>query len=110
MASDPTFEIQGQLDVDVGRLTIIGELDIAAVPQVEAAVSSMVARGTRSLSVDLSQLDFADSSGLRLLVVLKDRAIEEGWTLSLIPPPEQALAIFRISGADEALPFIERPR
>ena len=47
--------------------------------------------------VDLRGLGFVDSSGLRLFIVLADRAREEGWALVLVPPGEAVLAVFQIS-------------
>jgi ABC-type transporter Mla MlaB component len=48
-----------------------------------------------------------DSSGLRLLIALRERAAAERWTLGLTRPQEQVLTVFRVSGADQELPFIE---
>ena len=70
---------------------------------VDAALDSMPAR----LVIDLSDLLFVDSSGLRLLIAIARRAAELGVDLSLVPPPEPAYAVFRVSGADERLPFVD---
>jgi anti-anti-sigma factor len=102
------FEIRSAVGSGIGRLTLIGELDLATAPQVEEAVRGMLA-GTRDLVVDLSELTFIDSSGLRLFIDLSDRATLEGWTLRLIRPPEPAYSVFEVAGADENLPFVEDP-
>ena len=52
---------------------------------------------------------FIDSSGLRMLIGLNDRAEQEGWTLALLRPAEPSLSVFQITGADDNLPFIEEP-
>ena len=110
MVRPSQFETHSQLEVDSGRLTLSGELDIATLPRAEDAVRQMLAGGVRDLIIDLTRLTFIDSSGLRLFIVLNNRAGVEGWTLGLIPPPERALLVFQISGAYESLPFIEDPR
>ena len=46
-------------------------------------------QGARTLVVDLSRLGFIDSSGLRLFIVLHQRAGAEGWRLSLIRPQKR---------------------
>lgn len=90
------------------RLALSGELDLATVPRVERAVDATLAGGAGTLTVDLSALRFIDSSGLRLFVVLHQRAAVEGWTLSLIRPPERAMKVFTVSGLEENLPFAEK--
>ncbi len=106
-----TFEIDTAGDGETARLALSGELDLATVPRVEQAVDeAKLAQGARTLIVDLSGLSFVDSSGLRLFVVLHQRSTAEGWRLSLIRPPEQAMTIFRVSGLEENLPFAESAR
>ncbi len=109
MIQGSPFEIHSELRSDGGRLILTGELDIATTPQVEDAVRVMLAHRVRRLVVDLSGLTFIDSSGLRMLIILSDRAGAEDWALGLIRPSEPSLAVFQITGADENLPFIEEP-
>jgi anti-anti-sigma factor len=101
------FEMESAHDGKTGRLTLLGELDIATVPLVEEAVDAILQGGTQRLMVDLSGLGFVDSSGLRLFIVLHQRAGAEGWALSLTKPEPQALKVFRLSGVEDDLPFVE---
>jgi anti-anti-sigma factor len=88
-------------------VTLSGELDIATVPRVEQLIDTTLAQDVATLTVDLGGLSFVDSSGLRLFIVLDQRAAEQGWTLRLLRPSTQALTVFRISGVEENLPFVE---
>jgi anti-sigma B factor antagonist len=99
------FEMESAHDAQTGRLALVGELDIATVPRVEEAVDVILQAGVRELTVDLSRLGFVDSSGLRLFIVLHQRARSEGWSLVLIRPEPQALRVFRVSGIEDELPF-----
>jgi anti-anti-sigma factor len=103
------FEIDSACEDETGRLTLSGELDLATVPRVQEAVDELLAQGVRQLVVDLGDLGFVDSSGLRLFIVLDRRAATEGWTLGLIRPRNAAMGVFEVSGAEENLPFIEDP-
>jgi len=105
--SQTPFEIESVRGQDGARLTLLGELDIATVPRVEAAVNATLTAQVRTLTIDLSKLGFVDSSGLRLFIVLDQRAEAEGWTLRLVRPAEHVLKVFRISGVEENLPFVE---
>jgi len=76
---------------------------------VEEAALAMLEQRVSTLVIDLSGLTFIDSSGLRTLIVLNDRAASEDWTLALVRPAEPSLSVLQITGADENLPFIEEP-
>ena len=105
--SQTPFEVESDRDHEGVRLTLSGELDIATVPRVEAALKATLTKDVHTLTIDLSRVGFVDSSGLRLFIVLDQRAQAEGWTLRLIRPAEQVMTVFRVSGVEENLPFVE---
>ncbi len=106
MPSTP-FEINVVRDRESATVTLAGELDIATVPRVEEAIEATLTGEVQQLTVDLSGLGFVDSSGLRLFIVLDQRAAEQGWELRLLRPDAQVLTVFRVSGVEENLPFVE---
>ena len=101
------FEMHATREGENATVTLSGELDIATVARVEELIETTLAQDVTTLTVDLGGLSFVDSSGLRLFIVLDQRAGEEGWTLRLLRPSTQALTVFRISGVEENLPFVE---
>ena len=111
MVRPTKFEIaQSECDGTV-VLSVTGELDMNTVEVLSERVQQQLDAGAISLVIDLSGLAFMDSSGLRLLIALHDRAREEVWTLRLRSPREEAARIvLRATGADEALPFEREPR
>jgi anti-anti-sigma factor len=102
-----TFEIESVSESERGRLKLKGELDLASIARVEQAVDKMLADGARALVLDLAGVSFVDSSGLRLFIVLDQRAGAEGWKLTLTRPQQQAMTVFVISGLEDNLPFAE---
>lgn len=96
-------EIQGE---DV-TLSVAGELDLGSVPVLAQHIDTQIGDGDqKALTLDLSDVTFMDSSGLRLLIELNERAQREAWDLSLIGPKhEAAKLVLRMTGADSALPF-----
>ena len=62
-------------DIEVFELT--GSLDIATSPTVRAALTSASERGGHQLIVDLTQVDFLDSTGLGALIGGSDPAAAE---------------------------------
>jgi anti-anti-sigma factor len=102
-----SFQIESASESERGRLKLQGELDLASVTRVEQAVDAMLAEGVRTLVLDLGGISFVDSSGLRLFIVLDQRAGVEDWKLTLTRPQEQAMTVFVVSGLEDNLPFAE---
>ena len=79
----PSFEIRESVDADgAARLTLIGELDIAVADRVEERLRELRDQGRRA-RLDLSQLDFIDSSGVRTIVLGVKHARQAGHELEV---------------------------
>jgi anti-anti-sigma factor len=62
-----------------------GELDLATAPALEAALArAFEAAGSGRVVLDLRELEFIDSSGLRTLLTARKRADEAGAGFSLV--------------------------
>ena len=90
-------------------LKVVGELDLGTVAVLAESIERL--RGdVKALTIDLSELTFMDSTGLRLLIELDQRASREQWKLVLLrPQSEMAAAVLKATGADSALPFEDPP-
>jgi anti-anti-sigma factor len=87
-------------------LALSGELDLSTIDALTAQVDTQLQRSVDSLTLDLRDLAFMDSTGLRLLIELNDRARRGRWRLKLIGPRHEAASrVLHITGADAALPF-----
>jgi anti-anti-sigma factor len=89
-----------------GLLTLrpAGELDIATAARLERALLSGREPGDRVL-LDLTALEFIDSTGLRAIVRGAEAARRDGWELRLRPGPPAVQRVFDIAGVLAALPF-----
>jgi anti-sigma B factor antagonist len=106
MVRPTTFEVRDQSQGEVCVLAIVGELDLSTITVLAADVDAKLGESHRKLTLDLSDLTFMDSSGLRLLIDLHDRSRREGWEFTLIPSTHSAAnTVLRVTGADTALPF-----
>ena len=103
------FTVEGEPRGDAVLLKMTGELDIATVPQAERAIEDAFAAGGGQLIVDLRELAFIDSSGLRLFILVAERARAQDWQLTIVRPPEPVRTVFRLTGADGNLPFADEP-
>jgi anti-sigma B factor antagonist len=109
MVRPTRVEIREQSEGENLTLSVDGELDLSTVPLLEQHIDA-IGQSPTTLTLDLGGLTFMDSSGLRLLIELNERAKSEAWKLSLLPSRhESANLVLRITGADAPLPFEARP-
>jgi anti-sigma B factor antagonist len=88
-------------------LALKGELDLATVSQfVEAAAD--VPPGAK-LVIDLTDLEFMDSAGLRALMNLDLRARREGWEISLTRPQRAVMRLLDLSNVGDRIPIRDAP-
>lgn len=92
-------------DRAVVRLT--GELDVAGAALLEHEFERVAADHDPAVIVlDLSQLEFMDSTGLRLVVLADGRCKEQGRRLKLIAGAEPVHRVFKITRMEERLDFV----
>ena len=77
---------------------ITGSLDIATSPAVRAALVSASERGDHRLIVDLTRIEFLDSTGLGALIGAQRRAKEFGGEVRIVAKEGQILRLLRITG------------
>ena len=93
----------------VVALSFAGELDISRADQVERELERIEERPPQTLVFDLRELDFMDSTGLRLILGADSRARRDGRRLVIVPGPEPVQRVFRITLLDRRLDFVSEP-
>jgi anti-anti-sigma factor len=83
-----------------------GEVDIATAPQLDVKLRELRDSGFDHLVVDLSQVAFLDSSGLRILLAWDDTARNEGLDFELVPGPPPVQRLFDVTGVRDRLRFV----
>jgi anti-sigma B factor antagonist len=97
-----TLEVEHRDDVAVMRLG--GDLDIVSAPVFRAALQEAVETGPGSVVVDLSGLQFIDSSGLGSLVAIRRNLLSAGGLLVCVVTPQSRTAdLLRLTGLDRVL-------
>ena len=79
-------------------LVVYGELDLASAGELEQGVGRLRAAGETRILLDLRHVDFIDSTGLRVLISLRNDARRGAHDLILVPPPAGVRRIFEITG------------
>jgi anti-anti-sigma factor len=87
------------------RVVPVGELDQSTAPLVRARVRATLEDGCRHLAVDLSRLEFIDSSGVHLLLNWLDASRADGFRMTIVPGGAPVQRVFELLGLTETLPF-----
>jgi anti-anti-sigma factor len=98
------IEVRREQDRVVVRLD--GELDMANSPSLKEAIEEADHDEQSMLVLDLQQLQFIDSTGLRIILWARERCQESGRELALTPGSEQVQRLLAVSGASEHLHII----
>jgi anti-anti-sigma factor len=94
----------------VHTLSLSGELDLAAVPSLEAQVRRVCAQtSTRGVTLDLGGLSFIDSTGLAAIVLVSGLCAKHSFSFELLPGPRAVQRLFERTGLIDALPFRAMP-
>jgi anti-sigma B factor antagonist len=96
-------------DGDRRVLILSGELDLAAVAELQDAVSRACADRLERLEIDLDSVEFIDSSGIASLLGAHQSCVSHGVELSIVPSAHPGpRRLIEISGLQGALPWRSR--
>jgi anti-sigma B factor antagonist len=87
-------------------VTVSGELDLRTAPPLREELVGLVSRGVRSVTVDMSQLDFIDSTGLAVLISGMKRLRQLGGELTLRSLHPKTIKVFEITGLSDVFTII----
>ncbi len=103
-----TFEADRARDTVV--VTLAGELDMQAGFQLEPALERLTRDpSTRALVVDMSGVEFMDSSALGLLLALRERLQADDIQLLVANPSVPARRLLALTAVGDVLPMGEWP-
>lgn len=90
-------------------LALRGELDMATVPELEQELLRASENGPGMIVLDLRELDFIDSTGLRTLLVEHERSRESGRELALVRGSQQVDRLMTITRVADHLRIVSSP-
>lgn len=93
---------------DVAVIVLAGELDVAGSSLLERELDRVATdHDPRRVVLDMSGLDFMDSTGLRLVVLASQRADRDGRRLTLVKGPQDVHRVFEITRMIDRLEFVD---
>lgn len=88
-------------------VTLSGKLNTANSKDTGSALMELVNQGKHNLLLDLSDVDYIASSGLRILLMLAQRMKNENGKLRLCEANDSVSEVFNISGFHKILDIYE---
>ena len=101
------FSVTVSTDGDVATVYLRGELDLSGVDRAREAIEQAEAGKSGLLVLDLSHLDFIDSTGLEVLLRAARRARDEGRRLIVQRPSRYVRRLLEMTAIDQSLDIVE---
>ena len=99
-----TIEVRHEQDRIV--LSLHGELDLVGAPRLQSELEIHTADAADIVVLDLDDVHFIDSAGLRVVLAAHERTVERGQRLALTPGSPQVQRLLSIAGVNGHLQTI----
>jgi anti-anti-sigma factor len=87
--------------------TLEGRVDTQGAVEMDQTLQAAVAAGKHNMVLDLAQVSYISSAGLRTLADIITRNRAEGGDLKLVALSHKVLRVFRIIGFDKLFPIYD---
>lgn len=101
------FSVSVSIDDASATVFLCGELDMSGVDRARDAIEHAEASSTGLLVLDLSQLDFIDSTGLEVMLRAARRAHDGGRRLIVQKPSRYVRRLLEMTAIDRTLDIVE---
>lgn len=89
--------------------SLSGEIDLSTVEELQERLEPALEEDPGLIVLDLRQVSFLDSSGLRLILRLNKRQEERGGRLVLVRGGRRVARVLEITGVDRELEQVDDP-
>ncbi|MET0217457.1 MAG: STAS domain-containing protein [Burkholderiales bacterium] len=94
-----------QLADGIDRVQLGGRLDSAGVEAIDARLSSLTATRAARILVDLSQVPFLASIGIRILLTNARVLRQRGGRMALLNPQSMVEEVLKVTGIESIIPI-----
>ena len=99
--------LRSERDGALHTISMQGELDLANADDLERELIRVEGSDALSIVIDLSGLQFIDSTGVRLLLSAHARSRADSNRLTLLRGPKPVQRVFELTGILDILPFAD---
>ncbi len=83
---------------EIRVLELEGEIDVYTSTQLKQEIADVIGQGTKFLVLNLSKVEYLDSTGLGLLIGALKRLRENEGNLCIVSPSVRIVRVFEITG------------
>jgi anti-anti-sigma factor len=109
VTADKHLRIEARTEHDRVVLGLHGELDLVGAPMLQSEIDSETVAAAPLIVLDLEDLQFIDSSGLRVILSAHERARARGQAFALTRGSHQVQRLLSIAGVSGHLQIIGSP-
>jgi anti-anti-sigma factor len=95
----------GKPEVNIVKLT--GRLDTLTYEAAQANIAAVLDRAPSGVILDMAEMDFISSAGLRVMIILWKKAAAEGKKIAMAAVDPSIYKIFKIAGMDRQFDFFD---
>jgi anti-sigma B factor antagonist len=103
------FSVEERGEGSAWVLAVSGELDLRTSPELEERLARVWSTGAELVILDLRQIEFMDSTGLRVLLGAHQRAQETGRRFALVKGADQVERVLTLTGVRDLLTVVDAP-
>jgi anti-anti-sigma factor len=106
-SQNPGFHLHVDRRGSTAILRAAGELDILGAERLEACIGDLAGNSPDTVVIDLREVSFIDSTGLRSLIRAQARGTEADWSLKLVRGPDPVQRVIELTRVDAVFDFVE---
>ncbi|HEX2179349.1 MAG TPA: STAS domain-containing protein [Actinomycetota bacterium] len=99
----PNFDMRVTTEGSKSIIGLVGDLDFHTARRLREQLLASHADGIHDVVLDMTELEFIDSSGLSVLVAGLKRLRDSGGSLTLRSVPDQTRRVLEVSGLSRVL-------
>lgn len=103
----PRFRVEDRPERDVVRVCPVGEVDLATVDGVRAHIVELRDAGFTRIVLDLREVTFLASAGLRLMLEARRAAQADGWEFAVIDGSSGVQRLLDATGLRSMIDFVD---
>ena len=103
------FSVEQHTQGAAAVLMVSGELDLQTSPQLEERLTRAFDAGAELVILDMRQIEFMDSTGLRVVLSAHQRAHESGRRFALVRGADQVERVLTLTGVRDLLTVVDAP-
>lgn len=105
--ASPSFDLDDEsLDPDTHLIAVRGEVHVSTAPEFSERLNDAIAGGKTGVVIDMTGVDFIDSTGLSVLLNALRRVTRQQGTLALAVSNPTVLRLFEITRLDSTFDIL----